>query len=98
MNAVEDALTRATAEVADNGDGWETTAAVLAYEVRRLQGEVELAMRMHDVQWSRANRAEQEAEQFCEQFHDERALRLETAIELDALRENLRSVLDGSGL
>lgn len=37
--AVESALTRATAPVADDGDGWETTAAVLAFEVLRLREE-----------------------------------------------------------
>lgn len=36
-DAVEEAMERATAPVADKGEGWETTAAVLAYEVSRLR-------------------------------------------------------------
>lgn len=36
-SAVEAALTRAVAAEADNLDGWETTAAVLAFEVVRLR-------------------------------------------------------------
>lgn len=37
---VQAALARATAPVADREDGWETTAAVLAHEVRRLRGDL----------------------------------------------------------
>ena len=36
-SAVESALARATALDADHNDGWETTAAVLAFEVKRLR-------------------------------------------------------------
>lgn len=35
--AVAQAYARATAPVADQEDGWETTAAVLANEIRRLR-------------------------------------------------------------
>jgi hypothetical protein len=37
--AVDAAVERATAHIADTADGWETTAAVLAYEVVRLRGQ-----------------------------------------------------------
>lgn len=40
QGAVDSALERATRPVADDGDGWETTAAVLAYEVKRLRTEL----------------------------------------------------------
>lgn len=40
LDAVDEAIRRATAPVADTNDGWETTAAVLAHEVTRLRAQL----------------------------------------------------------